>query len=169
VIGGERPVREDQMHHATDGTRPPVSVALGNALPFAVDGGVQAAANARAELVDRLALRLDREIVEVARLLLSELVTNCVLHGTARGPEVSIEITVSLFPDVLSVEVHDGGPVFHHQPGPAPAEAGAGRGLYLVDQLATRWGISGQHQARVWFELQRVAGGRPPAVDPSFA
>ena len=149
--------RTQQTPGATDRTEPRVSLALGNALAFAVDGGVQAAAEARAGLADRLAPRLDPATVEVARLLLSELVTNCVQHGAASHPGTWIDIRVSLFPHVLWVETSDGGARFHHQPGPAPAEAVTGRGLYLVDQLSTRWGISGRHRARVWFELQRAA------------
>ena len=149
--------RQDKTQGATDRTPPRVSLALDNALAFAVDGGVQAAADARAELADRLARRLDPEAVEVATLLLSELVTNCVLHGAASRPGVWIDIALSLIPHGLWVEVSDGGPSFHHQPSPVPAEAVAGRGLYLVDQLSTRWGISGRHRARVWFELQQAA------------
>jgi anti-sigma regulatory factor (Ser/Thr protein kinase) len=148
---------QEETQDATDRGRPRVSLALGNTLAFAVDGGVQAAADARAELADGLAPRLDPEAVEVAQLLLSELVNNCVLHGVANRPGVWIDITVSLFPRVVWVEVSDGGPSFHHQPSPVPAETVAGRGLYLVDQLSARWGISGRHGARVWFELQRAA------------
>ena len=149
--------RQDQTQGGTERNRPRVTLALGNALAFAVDGGVQAAADARAEFADRLAPRIDPEAVEVAQLLLSELVTNCVLHGAASRAGIWIDITMSLHPHTLWVEVSDGGPSFHHQPSPAPADAVSGRGLYLVDQLATRWGISGQRRARVWFELQRAA------------
>ena len=149
--------RQEETQDATDRGRPRVSVALGNALVFAVDGGVQAAGEARAELADRLAPGLDPEAVEVAQLLLSELVTNCVMHGAAGRPGIWIDITVSLFPRVCCVEVSDGGPSFHYEPGPLSAETVGGRGLYLVDQLSTCWGISGRGQAGVWFELQRAA------------
>jgi anti-sigma regulatory factor (Ser/Thr protein kinase) len=155
---GEGPVSQrGETQDATDRARPRVSLALGNALAFAVDGGLQAAADARSELTDHLAPRLDPETVEVAQLLLSELVTNCVLHGAASRPGVWIDVTVSLFPRVLSVEVSDGGPSFDHQSSQAPAEAVAGRGLYLVDQLSARWGIGGGRRGRVWFELRRAA------------
>jgi len=156
--GGEGPVSQHaKTQDATERTRPRVSLALGNALAFAVDGGVQAAADARAELAGRLGPRLDPQTVGTAQLLLSELVSNCVRHGAARRPGAWIDITVSLFPQALWVEVSDGGPSFHHQPSRAPADAIAGRGLHLVDQMATRWGISGRRRARVWFELQRGA------------
>jgi anti-sigma regulatory factor (Ser/Thr protein kinase) len=137
--------------------QPRVSLALGNALAFAVDGGRHAAAEARAELGERLAPRLDPEVVEVAQLLLSELVTNCVLHGAARRPGAWIDITASIFPHVLWVEVCDGGPSFDHQPTRVPVDTFTGRGLYLVDRLSARWGISKRGRARVWFELPRAA------------
>ena len=86
-------MRQDRVR-GTGRTEPHASVSLGNALPFAVHGGMHAAADARAELAARLAPRLDPEVVEVARLLLSELVTNCVLHGAASSPEVSIDYLV---------------------------------------------------------------------------
>ena len=149
--------RQDQTQGATDRTRPRVSLALGNALTFAVDGGVQAAADARDELAGCFAPRLDPGVMEIAKLLLSELVNNCVVHGVASRPGVCIDITGSLSAHVLWVEVSDGGPCFHHQPSPAPAETATGRGLYLVDQLSARWGISGRRRARVWFELERAA------------
>ena len=148
---------QDQTEGATGRSPPRASLALGNAFPFVVDGGVQAAGHARAEFADRLAARLDPEVVEVARLLLSELVTNCVRHGAAGRPEVSIHITVSLLPNLLWVEVSDGGPTFDHQPNQTLAKTGGGQGLYLVDQLSARWGISGRKRARVWFELRRAA------------
>ena len=144
-----------QTRGGTGRTPRRVALALGNALAFAVDGGAEAGADARAELAERLAPRLDPATLEVAELLLSELINNCVLHGAARQPGAWIDITVSLFPRVLWVEVCDGGPSFRHEPRPAPADALTGRGLYLVDQLSFRWGISDHRPARVWFELHR--------------
>jgi anti-sigma regulatory factor (Ser/Thr protein kinase) len=149
--------RADETRAATDRIRPRASLALDNTLAFAVDGGVRAAADARDQLAGRLAPRLDPDVVEVALLLLSELVNNCVLHGVASRPGARIDITASLFTHVLWVEVSDGGASFHYQPRLASPEELAGRGLYLVEQLSTSWGISGGHRASVWFELQRAA------------
>jgi len=33
--------------------------------------------------------------------------------------------------------------------------SGSGWGLYLVDQLADRWGVSREEATRVWFEIDR--------------
>jgi anti-sigma regulatory factor (Ser/Thr protein kinase) len=133
-----------------------VAIALGNALVYSVAGGPQAATGAREELRDRLGPQLDPEVVELAQLLVSELVTNCVLHGAAGRAEAWIDVSASIFPHCLWIEVCDGGPPFQHEPRKPSPEADSGRGLYLVDQLSTRWGISERDTARVWFELPRT-------------
>jgi anti-sigma regulatory factor (Ser/Thr protein kinase) len=152
----DRVTRPRQTRRAAGRARPRVSLALGNALAFAVDGGHEASADARAELAKRLAQRLDPELLGVAQLLLSELVNNCVLHGVAGRPGAWIDVTVSIFPRAVWIEVCDGGPSFRHRAMAAATEAVSGRGLYLVDQLSARWGISGHRRARVWFELDRA-------------
>jgi anti-sigma regulatory factor (Ser/Thr protein kinase) len=132
-----------------------VAISLGNALVFSVPGGLQAAARAREELRELLGPKLDPDVVEVAQLLMSELVNNCVLHGVSGRPDAWIEVAASTHPHCLWVEVSDGGPAFMHVPSAPSPEAVAGRGLYLVEELSSRWGISGQDSASVWFELAR--------------
>jgi anti-sigma regulatory factor (Ser/Thr protein kinase) len=133
-----------------------VAIAIGDALVFSVSGGPRAAASAREEIRERLVPKVGEEVVGVAQLLLSELINNCVLHGVAGGPEAWIDITVSTFPRSLWVEVTDGGRTFHHEPHAVSPEAESGRGLYLVQQLASHWGISDHGTARVWFEVPRL-------------
>jgi anti-sigma regulatory factor (Ser/Thr protein kinase) len=81
--------------------------------------------------------------VDVAVLLVSELVTNAVIHGDERGAGTLAAVTmlVRCSGGELRVEVHDrsrGIPV------PAslevPDDSEAGRGLMLVDTLAAEWG-----------------------------
>jgi anti-sigma regulatory factor (Ser/Thr protein kinase) len=134
-----------------------VSIALGNALVFSVTGGPQAAAHAREELRDRFGPKLDPEVMGTAQLLLSELINNCVLHGSAARPGAWIDVTASIFPESVSVAVSDGGPAFQHEPRPASEDSESGRGLNLVEQLASRWGVSERGSARSWFELSRAA------------
>lgn len=88
------------------------------------------------------------DFVESGRLLVSELVTNAVLH--ARTP---MTLVVRLRKDGVRVEVHDGNPA-------APtmrdygAEAMTGRGLSLVADLASRWGVERDSAGKsVWFEI----------------
>jgi serine/threonine-protein kinase RsbW len=134
-----------------------VAIALGNALAFSVTGGPHSAAAAREVLRERLGQKLDPEVVDVAQLLLSELINNCIRHGAAATAETWIDITASIFAQSLRVEVRDGGRTFRHEPREPSPDPGSSRGLFLVQQLASRWGISDRGTARVWFELSLVA------------
>ena len=106
-----------------------------------------AAAQARAE-VDALGLDADRG--QALKLVVSELVTNAVLHGT--GP-----VTLKLEPRAGTVEgeVLDAGPGFQGLRGemPGPDDAEGGRGLFLVDALCKRWEVDPE-RSRVKFEFE---------------
>ncbi len=104
-----------------------------------------------------LAPYLDPGVAENAELLVSELVTNSVRHSGV-PEEASLEFSVRASPEVLMVEVADGGQGFEYSP-PRPrvvagvAEA-SGWGLFLVDRIADRWGaVQMDGETRVWFEL----------------
>ena len=125
-----------------------------------------------------LAPHLDARVLEDAELLVSELVTNSLRHGDLSATQ-DIEICLRASPQTVMVEVADRGRGFGgHRPKPekAPIDADGRRevqkdgpnwGLFLVDQIAWRWGISEQGDVRVWFELRpgthrpRLAWRRP--------
>lgn len=88
---------------------------------------------------------LDRDRLDTAVLLISELVTNAVLHGTGE-----IRLTIHIQGDDARFSVRDEGggtPVVRPDPGPD-----GGWGLRLVGELASRWGVL-QGRTQVWFEL----------------
>jgi anti-sigma regulatory factor (Ser/Thr protein kinase) len=88
---------------------------------------------------------LDPERLETAILLVSELVTNAVLHGTGE-----IRLIIELDDSEARFAVADEGegtPVVRDEPGPD-----GGWGLRLVGQLAARWGVLEQ-RTQVWFEV----------------
>lgn len=94
-------------------------------------------------------------------LLVSELVTNAVVHA-ASEPEVA----VVLQRDRLRVEVADASPDL-----PVPRQArltdDSGRGMALLDDLATAWGVTplGDDDGKVvWFEVPRLDAPRDGAV-----
>lgn len=96
------------------------------------------------------------ELVPTATLLTSEIVTNAVVH--VGGP---VAVRVTFGPSGLRVEVSD---TSARPPVRTDAAAGAtgGRGLHLVDALATRWGTTRDGDGKVvWFELAVDVG--PPA------
>jgi anti-sigma regulatory factor (Ser/Thr protein kinase) len=113
----------------------------------------EAAAEARHALAD-IALSDDRE--RDVRLLVSELVTNAVRHANL-GPGDVILLVIDLEDSVLRVEVHDpGGGFVPRAPAPDPARP-SGWGLYLVEELADRWGVDSDERTLVWFEVDRPA------------
>ena len=127
----------------------------------AVPKSVSAARHAVAELLDDVE-SVPVEAVEDVLLLVSELVTNAVLHA---GTSTRVSATVEA--GVVSVAVSDDDP--HHAP--FLAERGSmatnGRGVMLVDALASDWGIDLRHDSKVvWFEAwydQAGVATREPA------
>ncbi|WP_052434425.1 ATP-binding protein [Streptacidiphilus melanogenes] len=96
---------------------------------------------------------MDEDLRGTLELLVSELVTNAVLHAT--GAMVAVQIRLE--DQRLRVEVEDDSP----NPPPWPADgdlatwdAEHGRGLQLVTTLASRHGCRPSPRGkRVWFEL----------------
>lgn len=98
------------------------------------------------------------EAVEVAVLLVSELVSNAVLHAGT-----DLEVVVRILPDRVAVEVHDqgGGRAVRRR---YSKLSGTGRGLLLVDELARDWGTVVTSGGKfVWFELD-LAGAPAQGV-----
>lgn len=72
-------------------------------------------------------------------LVVSELMTNALLHGSVPGRLIRVRVTLG--PHTLRVEVSD--PRGERPPSPRPAKDATGqfgRGLLLVGALAARWG-----------------------------
>lgn len=90
-------------------------------------------------------------------LLISEVVTNAVQHAAA-APRIEAQ----LGPDSVRVAVYDDDPALpkHRQP---DAERPGGRGLHLLDRIATRWGAEPAEGGKVvWFELERPGRSESP-------
>ena len=114
-------------------------------------GVPESAGRARRFVTTALAEAGRAEVAEIAVLLVSELVSNAVLHA---GTE--LEVVVRILPDRLAVEVHDqgGGRAVRRQ---YSTLSGTGRGLMLVEELARDWGTVVTEAGKfVWFELDLV-------------
>lgn len=94
--------------------------------------------------------------MQALRLLVTELVSNSVRHAGLRG-DASIHVVVTPSPDRVRVEVTDPGPGFGRRPPAQHPPEEAGWGLFLVDRVADRWGVSEDGGTLVWFELDRPA------------
>ncbi len=102
--------------------------------------------------LDRLAPEVPQTVLENVRLLVSELVTNCIRHAGV-DPNASIELRVAPRNSVIRVEVSDPGEGFEPAPVTLSIYSTSGWGLYLVEQIADRWGVSVENGTKVWFEI----------------
>ena len=107
-----------------------------------------------AGLADRTALGGDA--VDTAALLTSELVTNAMLHTSSGGSQGEVTVVVIDGPGGLMVEVIDDGSPHTGPEVQGDRYASQGHGLFLVEQLASRWGyLRDAAGTTVWFELDR--------------
>jgi anti-sigma regulatory factor (Ser/Thr protein kinase) len=82
---------------------------------------------------------------------ISEVVGNAVRHS---GSTDEIRMMLTRKDDFLCVRVIDGGNGLVPRPGAMGSEPGAGYGLFLVEQLTRRWGVTLEDGlTRVWFEI----------------
>jgi anti-sigma regulatory factor (Ser/Thr protein kinase) len=90
--------------------------------------------------------------IEVARLLVSELATNVVLHTTS----ADFVLGISIVEPSIRIVVADDDP---RRPSIGPAgghEGGGGRGLQIIDALADQWDVEPRRDRdgkSVWFDL----------------
>lgn len=108
----------------------------------------QSAREARRFLAESLP-GVSPDILYTAQLLVSELVTNAVLHASTE-----IELRTWAAGGRLHVRVFDEAPTRLPIPHDQTAEAGTGRGLHLVEQLSAACGVEVSPGGKtVWFEL----------------
>lgn len=142
---------------------PPVRSALVAESAATFPGDRASASQARRFVDGALEAWKRSEFAERATLLVSELVTNAVLHaGTP------LDVVVRLRPDRLRVEVHDGSPRLPERKHYA-VSASTGRGLLLVEALAAAWGTEEAGGGKVvWFELDAAERGEQAFVGLSL-
>ena len=133
---------------------PPVAATPEHEVQVRLPGDPDAVPLAR-RAIQELEPGLERALVANLRLLVSELVTNSIRY--AHSPDsATVELHATVFADRVRVEVSDHGPGFEPRPRTPDAESRSGWGLYLVDQLSDRWGVTRADGAGAWFEIDRV-------------
>ena len=100
---------------------------------------------------------VDAETAGDLGLLVSELVTNSVVHGGGAS-RVRVELELG---EQLRVEVTDYGTGFRFRPHQDVGERG-GFGLVLVQRIAEKWGMTLGDVTHVWFELPRQSAKQAP-------
>ena len=117
---------------------------------------VQAPAAARALTADFLRDRIAPRLVDIAQLLMSELVSNSLRHNAApHGQAVVVRVALERGTWRLEVEDPGGSGVL----APDPDRAAAGRlGMNLVESLSECWGVehAAERGTRAWAYLPRA-------------
>jgi anti-sigma regulatory factor (Ser/Thr protein kinase) len=123
-----------------------------NGLTMSLGSGPEAAAEAR-RAIGKLRADLDPPLMETLRLLVTELVTNSVRHTAAD----SMTLRIAVGRAAVLTEVADTGPGFDPECVEQAGDDNTGWGLFLVERLASSWGVKHDGASkRVWFELRRA-------------
>jgi anti-sigma regulatory factor (Ser/Thr protein kinase) len=108
----------------------------------------QSAADARRAVASLLGASDLDELVDTAVLLTSEVVTNAILHARS-----NVVVIIVVTPPIVRVEVSDDAERYPEMRR-ADEEATSGRGMTLVDALASAWGVQPANGGKcVWFEV----------------
>jgi anti-sigma regulatory factor (Ser/Thr protein kinase) len=106
---------------------------------------------ARAAIAGFSGDRAGESALATLTLLVSEVVTNAVLHPDVKEP-TDIQLRARITEGVIRVEVTDQGSGFTPRPRDG-ARSDRGYGLYLLEKQARRWGVERTTGTTVWFEL----------------
>jgi anti-sigma regulatory factor (Ser/Thr protein kinase) len=100
---------------------------------------------------------LPETVREDVLLLVTELVTNAVRHADV-GPGQSLRVELRFSPRRVRVDVFAPGTGFRRDGEPSRGDESGGWGLFLVDQIAHRWGVTPTASGTcVWFEIRSEA------------
>ncbi|MFF0557974.1 ATP-binding protein [Streptomyces sp. NPDC004266] len=149
-------------HHLTDEATPLLAPARQLALRFSGTrrGARLARRLAVQQLTDWTAFPYDSDPARAVALVTAELASNAIRHGSLPGRD--FRLALLLLPDHYRIEVTDTRP--ERLPPPLaqqPADETSGRGLFLVQAHADRWGcaVRNPYTKTVWAEVQLRATG----------
>jgi anti-sigma regulatory factor (Ser/Thr protein kinase) len=110
----------------------------------------QAVAEARERVMALAEPFVDNGRMPDLRLVISEVITNAVRHGG----EGELLVAVTPKQEFLCVQVTDTGDGFAPRPRAYAPDEDGGFGLFLIERLTRRWGLTREDSnTRVWFEF----------------
>jgi anti-sigma regulatory factor (Ser/Thr protein kinase) len=123
----------------------------GNRETLTLDAIPTAVGEARRWVTHVASGRLGPEQQANLQLVMSEIVTNALRYG---APGEQIDLACTPKEQFLCVQVSDDGPGLAPRPRALEPEDHGGFGLFFVEQLTRRWGVTRENRrTRVWFEL----------------
>ncbi|MGC4980149.1 SpoIIE family protein phosphatase [Streptomyces sp. DT193] len=152
-----------------DDTAPPVRPLLRRTMLTVAQTEPERIADARQQLRELLHDWASADQLDSAVLLVSEMVTNVLVHTDVDALLVA-EVTGEPGKRRIRVEVTDGSDALPHRRHPGEL-ASSGRGLVLVEMLADAWGVDPRGRGKsIWFEFSEAAdtdSGESGASDDS--
>lgn len=127
-----------------------------NSLDLTLSADAESVAEARTRICNAIAPELPDDDIQTLRLLVSEVVTNAIRHGDGHTP---LELHVT-WNDEVRIEVSDHGSGFSPTPRVGARDEPGGFGLFLVGELADRWGVETDDGTTVWFVVRRHEAAR---------
>ncbi|MBE1584577.1 ATP-binding protein [Nonomuraea angiospora] len=128
---------------------PEVGVLNGDFLAEMVFPGTRRTVPLARHCVERVLTQAGHRNVDNATVVVSELVSNAVLHSRSTQPGGQIIVVVTEIGDALArIEVTDEGPIMVPRPRLAREDECCGRGLQIVEDLSSRWGV--RPRSRTW-------------------
>ena len=129
--------------------RPAIAAAAPPRAEIALPARVSSPRRARRFVRDTLEpCDVPAEVIDSAELVATELVTNSVMHARS-----DVILTVECVSGSVRLRVDDQSAVRPVVRNAAP-DAATGRGLFIVEQLASRWGVDLHREGKtVWVEL----------------
>jgi anti-sigma regulatory factor (Ser/Thr protein kinase) len=136
------------MAFATERSEPHGSISM------RIRGGVDAPSRARRSVLSQLESHIAPTTVSDVGLVVSELVTNSVLHADV-GPRGTLIVQLITLDDRLRISVIDPGSRLVPRLLPRDHERVGGAGLLIVDELSEAWGVArdGIAGTRVWCDI----------------
>jgi anti-sigma regulatory factor (Ser/Thr protein kinase) len=117
---------------------------------FTLEPAPQAVAEARERVIELAEPFVEHPRLADLRLVISEVITNAVRHGG----DGDLLVAVTPKDEFLCVQVTDTGDGFAPRPRAYAPDEDGGFGLFLIERLTRRWGLTREDSnTRVWFEF----------------
>lgn len=129
----------------------PLPVQFTERREFVLEAHPASVAEARQRMSELAEALLEEDRLADLHLVLSEVVSNAVRHGSDTEP---IMLAITPKRDYLCVQVTDSGSGLAPRPRATVPDEHGGWGFFLIEYLTRRWGMTREKQrTRVWFEF----------------
>ena len=129
----------------------PLPVQFAGRREFLLEAHPSSVAEARRRMSELAEALLDEDRMADLQLVLSEVVSNAVRHGSDTE---SIMLAITPKSDYLCVQVTDSGTGLAPRPRATVPDENGGWGFFLIEYMTRRWGMTREDRhTRVWFEF----------------